>query len=180
MKTIWAPWRISYLTQSTEGAVKLKSKQAHKKTNAKKIREMSAPCPFCDAAQMPVSSETLVLKKGRLAYVIMNKYPYANGHLMVIPLRHIASFEDLTPAEHKEIGDLISRSVQVLKKYGLCDGFNIGMNLGQAAGAGILGHIHYHVVPRWQGDHNFMPVLADVRVVPEHMLATYEKLKKIF
>lgn len=176
MKTIWAPWRISYLTKSAEGAVKAVTsrKKSSKKPQSKNV------CPFCVAATQPLSFETLVLKKTRLAYVVMNKFPYANGHLMVIPHRHLANFEDITPAEHKEMGVLIAKSLQVLREYGRCDGFNIGMNLGQAAGAGILGHVHHHIVPRWQGDHNFMPVLSDVRVMPEHMFATYEKLKKLF
>lgn len=165
MKTLWAPWRIEYLTKGDQKAVK------HKLVN---------DCIFCDAASKEPHVNNLVLYKGKKSFVIMNKYPYSNGHLMVIPYRHLADLSKLSKEEHAEMGKLMGVTTQILKKYGHCDGFNLGMNLGQASGAGVKDHLHYHIVPRWAGDHNFMPVLADARVVPEHLHATYKKLRKLF
>lgn len=165
-QVLWAPWRLPYLL--------------HPEKDVKAGHPLKNNCIFCDAVSKKADVESLVLYKGKTAFVIMNKYPYANGHLMVIPKRHVYELSKLKPAEHAELGELMAASVDVLKKYARCDGFNLGMNLGAAAGAGIKDHLHYHVVPRWSGDHNFMPVLADVRVVPEHMHATYAKLKVYF
>lgn len=166
MKTLWAPWRIDYLSD-----VFNKRKSAVKRAGA---------CVFCTALEGKPSPDNLVLATNKSAYVVMNRYPYANAHLMVIPRRHVSDFTKLSQAEHAAMGAWIARSVAVLKEYGRCDGFNIGMNLGEAAGAGIKDHLHYHVVPRWNGDHNFMPILADVRVIPEHMEETYLKLRALF
>lgn len=165
MKTLWAPWRISYLLGARENLLKTSSK---------------TKCIFCSAVRKKEDVNSLVLYKGKSAFVIMNKFPYSNGHMMVIPKRHVSEISELTPEEHAEMGFLLGKTVEILKKYANCDGFNLGMNLGMAAGAGIKDHLHYHVVPRWSGDHNFMPVIADVRVLPEHMHVTYAKLKKIF
>lgn len=166
MKTLWAPWRLPYLLNPDK--------------DMKTGRSLKNNCIFCDAVSKKESVESLVLHKGKTAFVIMNKYPYSNGHIMVIPKRHVFELKKLKPSEHAELGALLAASIEILKKYAHCDGFNLGMNLGAAAGAGIKDHLHYHVVPRWSGDHNFMPVLADVRVVPEHMHETYAKLKLHF
>lgn len=166
MKTLWAPWRLPYLLEAS-------------KANRGKSMKKSI-CIFCNASRGAPSVTNLVLAKGKFAYVVMNKYPYANGHLMVIPMRHVPELTKLKSDEHAELGLLLSQCSVVLKKYAHCDGFNIGMNLGEAAGAGIKDHLHYHIVPRWNGDHNFMPILADARVVPEHLEETYAKLKKYF
>lgn len=146
----------------------------------KKGAEENGPCVFCKVLRGIPSYKNLILYRGRLSYIVMNKYPYNSGHLMVIPNRHESEFTRLTHAEHAEMGELLSQSLAVLGKTMLPHGFNIGMNLGQVAGAGIRDHLHYHVVPRWQGDSNFMPVLADIRMVYEHMEETYDKLKRCF
>jgi len=108
---------------------------------------------------------------------MMNTYPYVNGHLMIIPQRHVGNLEELTQEERKEIFDLVEASIRSLKEAMHPDGFNIGANLGKAAGAGIEDHFHVHVIPRWEGDTNFMPVLADTKVMPEHLETTFAKIR---
>ena len=166
MKKIWAPWRLEYILKSAE--------KVAKKAKTK------ATCVFCQARKGPPSSKNLVLHKGQHAYVIMNKFPYTNGHLMVIPNRHLSGYEVLTAAEHQEMGELMALSIAVLKKVFRAQGFNLGMNLGEVAGAGIAEHLHYHVVPRWAGDHNCMPVVSGVRVLIEYLEKTHKKLIKEF
>ncbi len=124
--------------------------------------------------------KNLVLYRGVTAYVIMNRYPYANGHLMVIPYRHTDDFLTLTEEEHTELGLLLAKAQYALTKAFHPQGFNIGMNMGTAGGAGIKEHLHYHIVPRWNGDHNFMPVCADLKVMLESLPKTYDRLKKYF
>lgn len=141
---------------------------------------MQHECVFCDVLKQVPSTKNLVLFRGSNAFVIMNKYPYANGHLMVIPNRHVGEFTEITRDEHMELGMLLARCHEILTKTLQCQGFNIGMNLGLEAGAGIPGHLHYHIVPRWAHDHNFMPTVAATRVIPEHMTATYKKIRKSF
>ncbi len=121
-----------------------------------------------------------ILYRGDSNFVIMNTYPYSPGHLMVAPYRHLASLEELTDDELHEHFDIVSRSVKVMREVFSPDGFNLGMNLGKAAGAGIDGHIHTHIVPRWQGDTNFITVISDLRVVPEALAETYQMLKGKF
>lgn len=164
MKKLWAPWRLSYILGTKD------------KNRSKK----SSDCVFCKARKTSLSPGNLILYKSKHAFVILNKYPYANGHLMVIPNRHICDFTQLTVLEHEEMAKLLSLSHEALKKALKAQGFNIGMNLGEMAGAGIKDHLHYHVVPRWKGDHNFMPVLGDLRIMPEYLKDTYLKLKKHF
>jgi len=158
---MWAPWRIRYIEQATSG-------------------RKEEGCILCDhpAAQDDVG--TLLLFRGRLNYVMMNRYPYNAGHLMVVPYRHLNSPELMTAAGRNEHFKIVSDSVAALKKVYRCDGFNIGMNLGRAAGAGIDQHMHTHIVPRWSGDTNFMPVLADIKVVNEALQETYKTLKPYF
>lgn len=163
MKTIWAPWRLEFIL----------SPQA-------KVSKKKGESIFSSLRKQKPAYANLLLHKGKSAFVLLNKFPYTNGHLMVIPNRQIADFTKLTSAEHQEIGELLSLSVEILKKAFKPDGFNIGLNLGQAAGAGILNHLHYHVVPRWLGDTNFMPIFAETKVLPEHLEATYKKLKLAF
>lgn len=170
MKRLWAPWRIAYLSRDKN--------KTQKKSPGKK--KSSRNCVFCEALKARPAAGNLVLYRGRGAYVIMNRYPYSNGHLMVIPLRHVADFTKLTKEEHAEMGELLAKCHRVLQQELHCEGFNIGMNLGAVAGAGIAGHLHYHIVPRWAHDHNFMPTIAQTRTIPEHMLTTYKKLKNKF
>ena len=162
MKTIWAPWRLEFILDPKA------------KTKAK------GQSVFAALLKQKPSYNNLILHKSKTAFILLNKFPYSNGHMMVIPKRQVADLDQLTPDEHCEIGALLALSVRVLKKSLKPEGFNVGLNLGKAAGAGIVNHIHYHVVPRWVGDTNFMPIFAETKVLPEHLKATYLKLKKSF
>ncbi len=157
MKRIWAPWRIEYI-------------------------KMGKPqgCIFCLSDQQDRDRENLVLLRTPLATVMLNRYPYTNGHLLISPLRHVADLNALTPEENLDLFDLIRVGCNVLTETAAPQGFNIGMNLGKAAGAGVDEHLHFHVVPRWNGDTNFMSVVADLRVMPENLLATYDALLSRF
>ena len=157
MKTIWAPWRIEYVRQAkTQG------------------------CIMCDKPKENNDGGNQILFRGKYNFVMMNNYPYNPGHLMVVPYRHIANLEELTAKEKLELLEIIARSITALKTAFKPAGFNVGMNLGRVAGAGIDDHIHTHVVPRWSGDTNFMPVIADVRVMPQAVADTYKQLKECF
>ena len=159
-KRLWAPWRMVYL-------------RGERKEDG---------CIFCNRIKAPAERdrENLVLFRGERAFVIMNRYPYTSGHLMVAPVEHIADIEALDDDTSLEIFNLIKRSVAVLKQAYSPHGFNIGANLGECAGAGIKDHIHFHIVPRWSGDTNFMPVLGEVRVVSQALEETYDELIKFF
>jgi len=157
MERIWAPWRIKYI-------------------------ETSKPeeCILCEKPAENDDARNYILYRGEKNFVILNSYPYNPGHLMVAPYRHVSSPEELNEEERNEHYEIVSRCINVLRQVLNPGGFNVGMNIGKAAGAGIEDHIHTHVVPRWQGDTNFMPVLADVRVIPEALADTYQKLKGKF
>jgi ATP adenylyltransferase len=157
MQQLWAPWRMSYITNAKEEG-----------------------CIFCNREHEGNDRERLVLHRGKHTIVMLNKYPYNNSHLMVAPKRHVASLEDLKPEEANDLMAAIQRSCVLLKKVLSPQGFNIGANLGKVAGAGIEDHIHFHIVPRWQGDTNFMPILAATRVIPEHLAETYNRLSQVF
>jgi len=135
-------------------------------------------CVFCEAPRQG-DEEALILKRGRLAYVIMNRYPYNTGHLMVVPYRHVPSLEDLTREETLEVMELVKESMKALRKAMNPHGFNVGVNVGEAAGAGIAGHVHVHIVPRWRGDTNFVTLIAGDKVVPESLDDTYRRLKPL-
>ncbi|MBW2037638.1 MAG: HIT domain-containing protein [Deltaproteobacteria bacterium] len=154
MKTLWAPWRMEYISGEKE-----------------------RDCIFCRAL---LDRDELTLYKGSLSVVVMNKYPYINGHLLVAPKRHMSSFDDLTTEEMGDLLKTIKDSIVILRKVMKPEGFNVGLNLGKAAGAGIEDHLHFHIVPRWHGDTNAMTVIGEVRVIPEHLKATYQKLKPYF
>lgn len=134
-------------------------------------------CVFCKES---IRDDSYVLLDGKTAFVMLNAYPYTNGHLLIIPFRHLSSLEALLPEERLEMFSLVDISVRVLKETMSPDGFNIGMNLGRAAGAGIDDHLHIHVVPRWNGDTNFMSVVGDIRVIPDDILKSCEELKGVF
>lgn len=142
--------------------------------------ERAAGCVFCDLPAQGDDTATYILRRGRLAFVIMNLYPYNNGHLMVVPYAHQASFPELDRAAATEMLDLARLSQQVVQDAMRPQGFNLGMNLGRAAGAGIDDHLHLHIVPRWVGDTNFMPAIGDTRVMPQHLDETYALLRKGF
>ena len=157
MKQIWAPWRIEYIQMEKPGE-----------------------CILCDKSEQRDDTANYILYRGDKNFVIMNAYPYNSGHLMIAPYRHVASLEKLTDEELGEHFGIVSRSVKVLKQVLKPDGFNIGINMGRIAGAGIDKHIHTHIVPRWQGDTNFMPVIADTKVINEALSETYKKLQGKF
>lgn len=146
---LWTPHRMVYI----EGADKPRDADA-------------AHCPFCRIPTGP-DEAGLVVRRGTLAYAVLNLYPYNPGHLMVVPYRHVAGFPELTTAELAEVGDLTQQAVRVLRACSRPDGFNLGINQGASGGAGIAAHLHQHVVPRWTGDSNFMPVVARTKPLPQ-------------
>ena len=152
-RPLWAPWRLEYVGSAGE----------------------DAGCVFCRAAEGD-DEERLVVHRGERAFVLLNKFPYSLGHLMVAPLRHGVGFDELADDEALEAHGLASRAMDALRAVYRPEGFNLGWNLGGVAGAGIVDHVHLHVVPRWGGDTNFMPVLADVKVMAEHLQETRRKL----
>jgi len=154
MKTMWAPWRMEYILGDKEDG-----------------------CIFCKAL---AKQDNLTLYKGNMTMVVMNKFPYINGHLLVATTRHISTLNQLDKGEMGGLLETVEQSVGILKKVMSPDGFNIGLNLGKVAGAGVEEHLHFHIVPRWFGDTNALTVFADVRVIPEHLLATYNNLKPYF
>lgn len=153
MENLWAPWRIEYI---------LGKKESH--------------CIFCPDDHGISDEDRLILHRGKLVMVMMNKYPYANGHLLVAPWRHVSRLADLTGEETADLMLWLKHSTRILETVMRADGFNVGLNLGREAGAGFEEHLHFHIVPRWRGDTNFMAVLAEVRTIPEHIKQTYSKL----
>jgi ATP adenylyltransferase len=137
-------------------------------------------CVFCELPAKNADEETLILFRAQSAFVIMNKYPYNNGHLMAIPFRHTANFDELSKEELEDLMRLTQYCTQVLGRVYSPDGFNIGMNLGAAGGAGIKEQLHFHIVPRWQGDTNFMPVLAEAKSLPQHLESSYQQIVPYF
>ena len=134
-------------------------------------------CVFCTALAAGDDRRALILHRGARAFLILNAFPYASGHLMSVVTRHVGGVEEASPDELAEAMQLVQTGVRVLQAAYKPDGFNVGLNQGRVAGAGVLGHLHVHVVPRWNGDANFMPVIADTRVLPEALDATYDRLK---
>lgn len=139
-------------------------------------RAKGGGCVFCEIALPGDDKKRLVLHRGKSCYVVMNRFPYNSGHLMVIPCRHTASLENFTPEENGEMLGLAARAMGVVSKALNVEGFNCGINIGKVAGAGIVDHVHLHVVPRWTGDTNFLPIFGDARSMPEYLEATYAKL----
>jgi ATP adenylyltransferase len=137
-------------------------------------------CVFCNAQAKADGAENLIALRGELAYVILNRFPYASGHLMVVPFAHVPSLEELDSATRAEMMELTSQCTTVLRKLYKPHGFNLGANIGEAAGAGVLGHVHVHIVPRWNGDTNFMSSLGEVRVLPEALEDTYQRVRGKF
>ena len=142
--------------------------------------DRGSACVFCDHLAQGDDQAARILYRGRAAFVFLNAFPYNTGHLMVAPLRHVGDLVELTGDERREIMELTSRSVEIIRDAMGAEGFNTGMNLGAAGGAGIPGHLHMHVVPRWNGDTNFMPVVGQTKVLPEMLDDTYAKLRPAF
>ncbi|MGQ9731167.1 MAG: HIT family protein [Candidatus Zipacnadales bacterium] len=157
MDRLWAPWRIGYV-----------------------VGEKPSGCIFCSKANAGDDEEELILNRGDLSYVLMNAYPYNNGHLLVVPYDHVADVVALDEAQLAELMILTKRWIEILRATMAPDGFNVGLNIGRVAGAGIEQHVHLHIVPRWNGDTNFMPVLANTRVVPQSLRECYQLLRQGF
>ncbi|HEX2287685.1 MAG TPA: HIT domain-containing protein [Gaiellaceae bacterium] len=153
MKQLWAPWRLEYIEQA----------------------DKQEGCIFCRAVEGE-DEPGLIVHRGREAFALLNRFPYASGHLMVAPFRHVGEFSELGDGEALEIHRLAGQGMGALAQLYGPQGFNVGWNLGRIAGAGVTDHVHLHLVPRWAGDTNFMPVLADVKVLPEHLVETRRKL----
>ena len=152
---LWAPWRLTYVgTPKPEG------------------------CVFCAKPAEGDDRAALVVARGELCYVVMNLFPYNNGHLLVVPYRHVADLAELTREESAEAQRLLEAGLATVRAEMGCEGANVGLNLGEAAGAGIAQHLHWHLVPRWRGDVNYMPVLADVKVMPQHLDETWQLLRE--
>ena len=158
MERIWAPWRQSYVTNSRP----------------------DNGCIFCPNQAGRDDRERLILTRSDHSLMMLNRYPYSGGHLMVAPFRHTAEMDDLSDAELLDLMQLLRKGRALLRRVANPDGFNLGVNLGRAAGAGVEEHLHMHIVPRWNGDCNFMTVVGDVRVIPEGLTAAYDRLSAAF
>ena len=156
MEYLWAPWRMEYI-----------------------LEKRKSGCFFCKKLKEKKNKENLILYRGETVFVVMNKYPYTNGHLMVVPKRHCLNLEQLDNNELKELFELLKASMRVLKASFHPQGFNIGMNIGKVGGAGE-DHLHLHIVPRWAGDTNFMPVIGKTKIISEYLDKTYQKLHSTF
>jgi ATP adenylyltransferase len=156
MRILWAPWRRKFV-----------KKKKHK------------GCIFCEKIKSKNDKKNYVLYRGKYCFVMLNIYPYTNGHLMVAPYRHIKNLDELKKDELLELFEIVSKMVKILYKTHNIDGCNVGMNIGKAAGAGVEGHIHVHIVPRWFGDTNFLPIIDNTKVIPESLDETYKVLKKV-
>lgn len=157
MERLWAPWRMEYITAANREG-----------------------CIFCIGNDRKMDKERLVIFRSESCFVMLNRYPYSNGHLMVIPYRHSANLDELDPEELLDLMETLRLSGKILGTALRPEGYNIGMNIGKVSGAGVADHLHFHIVPRWNGDTNFMTVLSDTRVVPESLTSSYDKLKPLF
>jgi ATP adenylyltransferase len=163
MRTLWAPWRAEYIRYAV----------SQHSTGRRS-------CLFCNLRKAKDDAANLVLYRGKYAFVVMNRFPYNNGHVMVAPNRHVATLEKLSAEEGAEMFRLVQKSLAVLRRGLKPQGYNVGANLGRVAGAGVAGHVHVHIVPRWQGDVNFMPLLSETKVISEHLTETYDRLSRGF
>lgn len=157
MKQLWSPWRIDYI-----------------------LGPKPDECVFCVPASTEEDSERLILWRGKRSFILMNKFPYNNGHLLICPYRHIQNIEELSHEESTEIMSFLQGCSQILKQHFNCEGINIGLNQGKAAGAGIGEHLHFHLVPRWNGDSSFIAVIGEIRTIPQHLTETWAALKPLF
>jgi ATP adenylyltransferase len=155
MQHLWSPWRMTYIEKQKE----------------------EEGCVFCDAPALPDGPENLIVFRSQRAYVILNRYPYTSGHLMVVPYDHRPSLEDLDPETRAEIMELATQGIRALRRAYHPEGFNLGVNIGEPAGAGITEHVHLHVVPRWTGDTNFMSSLGQTRVLPQSLEDTWQRVR---
>ena len=157
-RPLWAPWRIEYVEHARD----------------------PRHCIFCDSEEQVEDRARLILHRGKSAFVLLNRYPYSPGHLMVAPFVHSGRIGELDPATQAELMGLLGRSARILESTYNCDGLNVGANLGAAAGAGFAEHLHFHLVPRWRGDVNFMTTVGEIRVIPTHIERTFDDLAPAF
>jgi len=176
LKQLWAPWRLDYVTDQEKLARDPGDGPAGERTAL--LPGADPDCFFCVAAASANARAHRVVQRGEHAVTLLNRYPYNNGHLLVSPRSHKRRLDALTSSEQVEIFSTLTRMIRVIEQIMHPDGFNIGVNLGQAAGAGVPGHLHWHVVPRWEGDTNFMPTLAGARVIPQSLDALWVLLTK--
>jgi ATP adenylyltransferase len=165
---MWAPWRLGYIMGDKAVANPLPADEL--------LPGADQQCFLCQCAPQGDDHERLVLLRGKLSLVALNRYPYNNGHLLVAPLQHLGDFNEIDDATHLELMQTMGRMIALCRRALKPQGFNVGLNLGHAAGAGVPGHLHWHIVPRWVGDTHFMPILADVRVIPQSLEALWELL----
>ena len=158
MKVLWAPWRMDYILSD----------------------EKEGGCIFCPGDNRDQDEDRLILHANSRTIVLMNRFPYINGHLLVAPVRHIPGLEGLSDQETLDLILMVRNSIDIIKREMNPEGFNVGLNLGRVAGAGVEEHLHFHIVPRWNGDTNYMTVFGEVRVIPEHIKETYRKLRPYF
>jgi ATP adenylyltransferase len=160
MQLLWAPWRMEYILEAKD--------------------QEPDGCIFCSLPRAQADRDNLMLWRGRRVFIVLNKFPYNPGHLMVVPYTHTAELAGLGPDELTDLMLGLRRAVDCLRQAMNPDGYNVGINLGRTAGAGIPGHLHYHVVPRWEGDYNFMPIIAETKIIPQHLLRIYDQLASVF
>lgn len=160
MDRLWAPWRMKYILST--------------------VKTPDDGCVFCKMLAESDDERNLILHRGRLGFVVMNLYPYNSGHLMIVPYKHTGDFGSLKPEEHLELAELLVQSQRALTKAMHPQGFNIGINLGRASGAGITDHLHYHIVPRWSGDSNFMVATAETKVMSENLWDAWKRIRNEF
>lgn len=158
MKPLWAPWRMEFITSERK----------------------PGSCVFCDLPSEKEDKKNLIVHRGEKVFVILNKFPYNLGHMMVVPFEHTCEFRALKSDQLLEMTQQAQRVIEVLSEVYRPEGFNMGMNLGQAAGAGIKDHLHFHVVPRWNGDTNFMPVIGETKGMPEHLQTCFDKCFEVY
>ncbi len=156
-EVLWAPWRMDYI-----------------------VSEKEAGCIFCEKPREQRDAANLILWRGQTTFVMLNRYPYNNAHLMVVPEAHVAALTELDASQRSELMETTALCEDVLRRVLQPDGLNVGMNLGAAAGAGIAEHLHLHIVPRWQGDANYMTIVGEIRVIPQHLDHTYQQLAPYF
>ncbi len=156
MENLWSPWRMKYVTDT----------------------ENPDGCVFCTAPAQADDAARLIVHRGKDCFAILNRYPYTSGHLMVVPFAHVSSIELLTPDVRAELFEMVNRAIGVLREVYHPDGFNVGINMGEAAGAGIAEHAHVHIVPRWAGDTSFMSTVGETRVIPEELGVTWQRIRE--
>jgi ATP adenylyltransferase len=184
MEHLWSPWRMTYLRGSDPADAERQGRRAGPITGTGPLPGFDplpgVTCIFCDLPAQNRDAANLIVRRGRLSFVILNRYPYNNGHLMVVPYAHVPSLEQLDAPTLAEIMSFVNQALATLRRMYHPDAFNLGANIGSAAGAGIADHVHMHIVPRWSGDTNFMSTVAGTRVIPEELSDTFRQARDLW